>query len=184
MPLDRRQFLKIAAGTGAALALGSHLPALAEPAGSFDFIFFTDTHIEPELNATQGCDSCFRKIAGIKGDFAIMGGDHVYDALQVGSARAGLVFDLYQKTEQAIQKKLYNAIGNHDVFGIETKSGVSPSEPGYGKKLYEDRFGAKTYYSFDHRGYHFAVLDSIQPTPDRLWEARIDDAQMDWLAGD
>ncbi|HUH63592.1 MAG TPA: metallophosphoesterase [Terracidiphilus sp.] len=184
MPLDRRQFLKIAAGTGAAIALGSHLPALAEPAGSFDFVFFTDTHIEPELNAAQGCDACFRKIAGIKGDFAIMGGDHVYDALQVGSARAGLVFDLYQKTEQAIHKKLYNVIGNHDVFGIETKSGVSPGEPGYAKKMYEDRFGARTYYSFDHRGYHFAVLDSIQPTEDRLWEARIDDAQMDWLAGD
>jgi 3',5'-cyclic AMP phosphodiesterase CpdA len=49
--------------------------------------------------------------------------------------------------------------------------------------MYEDRIG-KTYYSFDHKGYHFVVLDSIQPTEDRLWEARIDDKQMDWLADD
>ncbi len=187
MTLDRRQFLKIAAGTGAAVALGAHVPnwAAAEtPPGSFDFVFFTDTHIEPELNATNGCDACFRKIAGIKSEFAISGGDHVYDALGVNAARAGLVFDLYQKTEQSIQMKLYHVIGNHEIFGVYTKSGVSPTDPGYGKRMYEDRIGGKTYYSFDHRGYHFVVLDSIQPTADRFWEARIDDPQVNWLADD
>ncbi len=50
--------------------------------------------------------------------------------------------------------------------------------------MFEDRIGARTYYSFDHRGYHFIVLDSIFPTPDRLWEGRIDDAQLQWLAHD
>lgn len=189
MILDRRKFLKIAAGAGAAAALGAHAPSWAEgksePAPeSFDFVFFTDTHIEPELNAPQGCDACFRKMAGLKSEFAIMGGDHVYDALSVGDARAKLVYDLYQKTEQQLQMKLYHVIGNHDVFGIETKSGVAPGDPAYGKKLYEERIGGRTYYSFDHRGYHFAVLDSIQPTPDRLWEARIDEPQLAWLAGD
>ena len=185
MILDRRKFLQTVGGAGAALALGVHrLSAAAAAPESFDFVFFTDTHIEPELNATQGCDECFRKIAGIRSEFAIMGGDHVYDALGVDRSRAGLVFDLYQKTQQQLQMKLYHTIGNHDLFGIETKSGVSPSDPAYGKKMYEERIGGKTYYSFDHRGYHFAVLDSIQPTPDRMWEARIDEPQLNWLAGD
>lgn len=187
MILDRRKFLQTVAGAGAAVALGAHGLSWAEAEQapeSFDFIFFTDTHIEPELNATQGCDACFRKIAGIQSDFAIMGGDHVYDALSVSNARASLVYDLYQKTEQQLQMKLYHVIGNHDVFGIETKSGVSPSDPEYGKKMYEERVGGKTYYSFDRRGYHFAVLDSIQPTADRMWEARIDDPQVSWLAED
>jgi 3',5'-cyclic-AMP phosphodiesterase len=188
MSLNRREFLTTAAGVTAALALGreSTLAASTPPAapGSFDFVFFTDTHIQPELNAGHGCEMCFQKIAGIQSDFTIMGGDHVFDALAVDSTRAKLVFDLYQKTEHSIQQKIYQTIGNHDLFGFTTKSGVSPEDPLYGKKLYEDRFGKKTYYSFGYKGYHFLVLDSVQPTPDRMWEGRIDEAQLAWLVED
>jgi UDP-2,3-diacylglucosamine pyrophosphatase LpxH len=186
MSLNRREFLTTAAGVTASLAFTRSSTLLADSAapGSFDFVFFTDTHIQPELDAAHGCGMCFAKISGIKSDFAIMGGDHVFDALAVSSARAKLVFDLYQRTEQSLQQKVYQTIGNHDLFGVLTKSGVAPGDPGYGKKLYEDRLGSKTYYSFDHKGCHFFVLDSIQPTPDRLWEARIDDVQLEWLAAD
>jgi Icc protein len=184
---DRRQFLKTAALTGAAAAFGGtatfDLVADTKTPGSFDFVFFTDTHIEPELDAPHGCDLCFKKIAALKAEFAIMGGDHVYDATSVGADRANTVFDLYKKTEQSLQMPIRHAIGNHDPFGIIEKSGVPSSDPAYGKKMYEDRIG-ETYYSFDHKGYHFVVLDSIQPTDDRLWEARIDEKQMTWLAGD
>jgi|SRR6516164_2343111 len=41
--------------------------------------------------------------------------------------------------------------------------------------LPEDRFldrMGQTHYSFQHKGYVFVVLDSIEPTKDRLWEAR------------
>jgi Icc protein len=123
---------------------------------------------------------CFRKIAGLQPEFAIMGGDHVFDALSVDRSRANTVFDLYKKTEQTLQMPLHHTIGNHDVFGVNTKSGASPSDPSYGKKMYEDRLG-RTYYSFDHKGWHFIVLDSIQPTEDRMWQARIDDPQLTWL---
>jgi 3',5'-cyclic-AMP phosphodiesterase len=188
MRLNRRKFISATVGATAAVTLGKKLAFAASSSvdapGSFDFIFFTDTHIEPELNAATGCDMCFRKIAGIKSDFAVMGGDHVFDALAVSSDRAKLVFDLYQKTEQSLQMKLYNTIGNHDLFGINTTRGVPPNDPAYGKNLYEDRFGKKTYYSFDHKGYHFFVLDSVQPTEDRQWDARIDDTQLAWLAED
>ena len=186
MNLDRRKFLKTLAAAGAALALPPvGLSAFAEqsPPGSFDFVFFTDTHIQPELDAAHGCDMCFHKIAATKSDFAIMGGDHVYDAFGVNSIRAHMVYDLYSRTEQLLGMTLHNAIGNHDIFGVLTRSGVAPSDPAYGKKMYQDRMGP-TYYSFDHKGYHFVVLDSIRPTDDRLWEARIDDAQLEWLRGD
>lgn len=188
MTLDRRRFLQTLAGTSAALAFAGPTLALPSPApqapGSFDFVFFTDTHIQPELNAAQGCDMCFHKIASTPGDFAVMGGDHVFDALGVDSSRAKLVFDLYSRTNEFVQKKTYNVIGNHDLFGIYAKSGVGPSDPLYGKKRYQDLFGKSTYYSFDHKGYHFFVLDSIQVTPDRHWDARIDDEQLAWLAAD
>jgi 3',5'-cyclic-AMP phosphodiesterase len=190
MTLDRRKFLKTLGAAGAALALPPFArDAIGEqpPRGSFDFVFFTDTHIQPELDAAHGCDMCFRKIAATKSDlaidFALMGGDHVYDAFGVNSIRARMVYDLYSRTEQLLGMPVHNTIGNHDVFGVLARSGVAPTDPAYGKKMYQDRMGP-TYYSFDHKGYHFVVLDSIQPTDDRLWEARIDDAQLAWLRGD
>ena len=168
MILDRRKFLKTGAAVGVAAAFASPAATLLAPSsadaapGSFDFVFFTDTHIEPELDAPHGCDMCFRKIAAVKPEFAIMGGDHVYDAVSVDRGRATTVFDLYKKTEQALQMPLYHTIGNHDIFGVSTQSGAAPSDPGYGKKMYQDRIG-RTYHSFDHKGWHFVVFDSIQP---------------------
>jgi hypothetical protein len=98
MAIDRRNFLKTAALAGAASSFApTSLSWAADAApGSFDFIFFTDTHIQPELDAAHGCDMCFRKIAGIQPEFAIMGGDHVFDALSVDRTRANAVFDLYK----------------------------------------------------------------------------------------
>jgi 3',5'-cyclic-AMP phosphodiesterase len=126
----------------------------------------------------------FGKIASLKPAFAIMGGDHVYDAFGVNAARAGMVYDLYQRTEQLLGMPLYQTIGNHDIFGVLPKSGASPSDPAYGKKMYQDRLGRDTFYSFDYQGYHFVVLDSIHLTEDRLWEARVDDSQIAWLRED
>ncbi len=188
MKLDRRKFLKTTVAAGAALAIpGAARAAVARAAETkyepLEFVFFTDTHIQPELNAGKGCEMCFAKIAASQPEFAIMGGDHVFDALGVGGMRAKLVFDLYARTQKALGMPIYQAIGNHDAFGVLTSSGIAPNDPLYGKKMYEDRFG-KTYYSFDRKGYHFVVLDSIQPTPDRLWEAHIDDVQMEWLRAD
>jgi 3',5'-cyclic-AMP phosphodiesterase len=183
MVFNRREFLKGLAATGVAMALPP-LPSVKQPApGSFDFVFFTDTHIQPELDAAHGCDMCFRKIASANPDFAIMGGDHVYDAFGVNGARAGMLYSLYKRTEQSLGMPLHHAIGNHDVFGVLTKSGVAPTDPAYGKKMYQDRMG-QTFYSFDSKGYHFVVLDSIQPTDDRLWEARVDEPQLQWLRDD
>jgi 3',5'-cyclic-AMP phosphodiesterase len=185
MPLDRRTFLKSAAltATAAALSPKTAWPANTSAPAHFDFVFFTDTHIQPELDAGKGCDMCFRKIASLNPDFAIMGGDHVFDANAVDRIRSNTVFDLYKTTEQSLRMPLHHTIGNHDVFGILPASGVAPTDPSYAKKMYEDRMG-KTYYSFDHKGWHFIVLDSIQPTDDRMWQALIDPQQLAWLKDD
>ncbi len=97
--------------------------------------------------------------------------------------RALSLFDLYGKTEQDLGMKLHHTIGNHDMLGVYPQSGLSPADPLYGKKLFEEHFG-KTYYSFDHKGVHFVVLDSIRITADRAYEGRVDDVQLQWLAAD
>ena len=185
MSVSRRLFLKSAALTTAAATLSPTVITSANTSAPshFDFVFFTDTHIQPELDAAHGCDMAFRKIASLNPDFAIMGGDHVFDSNAVDRTRANTVFDLYKTTEQSLRMPLHHTIGNHDVFGILPKSGVAPTDPGYAKKMYEDRMG-KTYYSFDHKGWHFIILDSIQPTDDRAWQALIDPPQLAWLKDD
>ena len=184
--MNRRNFLTAAAG--AAVLHGSglgHVSALANaPAATpeFDFLFFTDTHLQPELNAAKGCDMAFRKMQGTRAvDFAIQGGDHVFDTLAVPKARSLALWDLYDKTQQDLSLKVYHAIGNHDVMGLKTASGMEPTDPMYGKKFYQDHIG-KTYSSFDHKGVRFFILDSVQMTPDRDYEGRIDAAQLQWLA--
>ncbi len=170
----------------AATAAAASLPAWAAgpaPHADFSFLFITDAHLQPELNAAAGCAQAFRKARTEGADFAIQGGDHVYDLLAVNAARATMLTDLYRRTEQDLGLRVHHTIGNHDCFGVYTKSGVSPSDPHYGKKFFQDQFGP-LYYSFDHRGVHVIVLDSIGITPDRQYEGRVDAAQLAWLAAD
>lgn len=181
--IHRREFFTLAGAAAVSAALPSSLSGETRRSEDFSFLFLTDTHIQPELNAAQGCDQCFKKARTIKSDFVIQGGDHVFDSLGVSRDRATSLFDLYGKTEQDLGMKIYHTIGNHDCLGIYTQSGVAPTDPLYGKKIFEDRFG-KTYYSFDHKGVHFIVLDSIGITGDRAYEGRVDDAQLKWLADD
>lgn len=181
--MNRRDFLSLAGTAGAAVALGAATPSAQAQQPGFRFIFLTDTHIQPELNAAKGCEMAFKKMRTEKVDFAIQGGDHVFDSLEVPTSRALSLFDLYDKTAQDLSLKVHHTIGNHDVLGIYPKSGVSPTDPLYGKKTFEDRMGAR-YRSFDHKGVHFVILDSIGITDDRAYEGRIDAAQVAWLADD
>lgn len=176
--LSRRHFLTLA--TAATLAPRAALPATP---GSFTFLFLTDTHLQPELNATEGTALAMRRARAISADFAIQGGDHIFDALAVPKSRATQLFDLYTRTEQDLGLKLHHTLGNHDVCGIYPESGIPPVDPLYGKKLFQARFGP-TFYSFDHKHVHFIVLDSIGITPEHKYEARIDEDQLAWLAQD
>jgi Icc protein len=178
--MNRRDFLSLLGATAAASAL----PAVAAPAPeAFTFLFLTDTHLQPELNGVVGTDMAMKRARTIKADFAIQGGDHIFDSLGVTKDVALKNYSLYDKTQEDLGLKVHHTLGNHDVCGIYTSSGMAPTDPLYGKKLFQDRFGP-TWYSFDHKGHHFVVLDSIGITPEHTYEARIDADQMEWLKGD
>lgn len=180
--LSRRHFLSLAAASTAA----STLPAQPTPApGSLRVVFFTDTHTQPELKADEGTALAFQKIRSLKPDFCIQGGDHCFDLAAAPRDRSVMLLDLYERTEHALKGiPLEHVIGNHDVLGRAVSSGVITSDPLYGKKAFEQRFNTKTYRSFDRAGYHFVVLDSIQITPEREFDAIIDPAQIAWLRSD
>ena len=180
--LDRRRFLTLASAAAAATTL----PAIAAPTpGALRLIFFTDTHTQPELAAADGTALALKKIKSLKPDLCIQGGDHAFDLTAVPRDRSLMLLDLYQKTEHALDGiPIQHVLGNHDVFGRDPSSNVPTSDPLYGKKAFEQRFNTKTYRSFNQQGYHFILLDSIQITPEREFDAMIDPAQLAWLKQD
>lgn len=184
--MNRRRFLSGLGKLGVAGLVGAPDLSFAKSsghAGDFSFTFFTDTHIQPELEAAKGCSLCFQRFHDVPGDFAICGGDLVYDAATVSSTRANRLFDLYRQTSAAIPYPVHYTIGNHDIYGVLNKDGIAPSDPQYGKKAFEDRYGP-THYSFDHKGWHFIVLDSIGLHADRTWTGQLGQEQIAWLQAD
>jgi Icc protein len=177
MAISRRSFLTI----GALGALGA--PAMAAPGNGFSFVHFTDVHIQPELRADVGSRACIARINALRPDFAICGGDVVYDVNAVGYPRAKRLFDLYSETVKPLAMPVYSVIGNHDVYGISSNGGVTQSDPYYGKRMFEDRIGAR-YSSLDYKGWHFVLLDSIGSKPGREFIGMIDEEQLAWLRTD
>jgi 3',5'-cyclic-AMP phosphodiesterase len=185
MSLNRRQFLSLSAAAAASTAL----PVLTQTAkpktpGNLRFIFFTDTHTQPELSAAEGTALALQKIKSLKPEFCIQGGDHCFDLAAVPRDRSTMLLDLYARTEHILDLPIHHVIGNHDLFGRDPATGVSPSDPLYGKQAFEQRFNTRTYRSFDHGSYHFILLDSIGITAEREFDAVVDPAQLTWLAAD
>lgn len=181
--MNRRQFLHVLGSAGAATAVGATAASGQEEESEWSFVHFTDTHIQSELKADKGCRQAFRKITALQPEFAVSGGDLVFDTLAVDRPRAHQVFGLYTEAIKELEVPLYNTMGNHDVFGLYTKSGIEPTDELYGKRMYEDYIGRR-YHSFEHNGWRFIVLDSIGMTPDRQYIGHVDDEQLEWLKAD
>jgi 3',5'-cyclic AMP phosphodiesterase CpdA len=149
----------------------------------FSFAFLTDIHLQPELNALEGYKKAIAAVNERSPDFVITGGDQIMDALGVPYDRAEMLYGLYIEITSEFNMPVYNTLGNHDIFGLSVESGIDPSHPEYHKNLYQKKIG-KTYYSFDHKGWHFMVLDSIGKTADRTYFGMVDAEQMAWIADD
>ena len=152
---------------------------------TFEFVFMTDIHLQPERRGTEGFATAIETVNELNPDFVLTGGDLIMDALGVSYARADSLFEMYLNLSQNFQMPVYNTIGNHEVFGLYEKSGISPQHEQYGKVMYLDRMDYEMpYYSFDHQGWHFMVLDGIGFTPERRYYGHIDSLQMQWIQND
>lgn len=149
----------------------------------FSFVFMTDIHVCPEKNADKGLLQAIDTINKLAPDFVITGGDNIMDALGQTEGRSDSLYNLYVELMKNLKMPAHHGMGNHEVFGLYTESGIDPSHKLYGKKMYEERL-AKPYYSFDEKNWHFIVLDGIGFTEDRHYFGFIDSVQVEWLKAD
>ena len=154
-----------------------------DPENDFSFVFLTDIHLMPEQNATKGFLQAIDTINSLTPDFVLTGGDNIMDALGQTYGRSDSLYNLYEETIKNLEMPVYHTMGNHEVFGLYEKSGILPHHEKYGKKLYENRL-AKRYYSFNHKDWHFIVLDGIGFTEDRRYYGYVDTEQVEWLKKD
>lgn len=183
--MNRRSFLTATGLAAAGVALdgvGARAQDIERPVkvatGGFTFAFFTDVHIEPEMDAPEGTALAMDVMNASEAEFAICGGDHVFDALTADKSRIAEQYALYTEAEKALKIPVRHVLGNHDVAGLDT--GMSSHDSIYGKAMFEKTFNTPTYYSFLHKGVNFIVLDSILISG-RSWVPMIGESQLAWL---
>jgi len=149
----------------------------------FSFAFLTDIHLQPEQNAVEGFQKAIDTINKLNPDFVLTGGDLVMDVLNQTYGRSDSLYNLYAETVKGFNMPLYNTVGNHEVYGWHNDEEGIEAHPEFGKRMFEKRIG-KRYYSFDHKGWHFIILDAIYRSPEGRYIGKIDDEQVNWLKED
>jgi 3',5'-cyclic AMP phosphodiesterase CpdA len=147
---SRRDFLKSAGAVTAATTLPLSVVelAFADPAQNFTFAYISDSHIQ-HIRGTEFVRNWDRgliravaetNLLAPKPDFVVFGGD---------LGQLGMKEELDHGAEMLakLSYKTYRVMGEHDYY-------LDLGE--YWSKL----FGPH-YYSFDHKGVHFVVLNSI-----------------------
>lgn len=156
--LDRRSFLKVsAAAAGVVLAKGIMPPhsffpvtvrnaeASIETPGSFRFAYISDSHLyEKDLN-DRFARSLLRAVDDVnhmdpQPDFVLYGGD----LAQLGQVKE---LELGAEILKSVKAPVKMMVGEHDWY------------LDMGEK-WRELFGAPT-YSWDHKGVHFVVLNSV-----------------------
>src|SRR3990170_6401248 len=147
---DRRSFLKTSTMTLGATALPLTMVelAFAKPSDNFTFAYISDSHIQ-QIKGTQFVRNwdrgLIRAVAETnlltpRPDFIMYGGD----LAQMGSKPE---LDHGAQMLSKLNGKVYHVMGEHDYY-------LDLGE--YWSKLF-----GKQYYSFNHKGVHFVVLNSI-----------------------
>ena len=148
--------------------LGSSMGAKAQ---DFKVAFLTDMHIHSD--STLG--EVHKRLTKLPNDvdFILTGGDNVdvdnlrENEIPKGKQRMQQLKDLLDK-----RKKPYHlAIGNHDRLPASIRNGQNDFE------VFEGVFG-KPFYSFDHKGWTFIILNSVE-VADKQYTLK--DGQLSWL---
>ena len=154
-----------------------------EKSETFRFVFLTDIHLRPEFGAIEGFQMAIDKVNALAPDFVITGGDLVWDVNGATYQRADSLYKLYNEMSEGFEMPVYNTMGNHELYGLRPIPDTGHAE--YGEKMFENRIG-KRFYSFDHGGWHFLILDGNEKGDDEPGSiiGKVDDTQLEWISND
>jgi 3',5'-cyclic-AMP phosphodiesterase len=190
--LSRRGFMKTLTAGGAGLALfgGCTTAQAVRRDADFTFLHMTDMHVRRKRKGHEGYRACIESVKAMERtpDFSLMGGDLAFDGLYNEKDEFADQIELYKTISDSMDIPYYNCIGNHDVLGLNSRRKVPVDDPDIGHKMIMDRLGMdRSYYSFDHGGWHFVVLDTIHRVETEhgpSYEARLGEEQLEWLRFD
>lgn len=194
----RREFMVALGLAGAALAvpatgsIATARPRRAAAARSIRVAHLTDIHVKPEMRAGEGLAACLRHVRGLpdRPGLVLTGGDLVFDIFEQNFDRSKALWELFTRSfKDGCDIPVRHCLGNHDIWGWnKAKSGTTGTEKGWGKAWACEALGmARPYHSFDQAGWHFVVLDSVQPGQEGAQYAYVgglDAEQMAWLDAD
>lgn len=145
---------------------------LPDPKNNFSFAFFTDIHLNKGDNdCFKGLQKAISSAKTLDADFILTGGDNVdIDVLRKDASTAHWLYNAYAELIANSGINYHVTIGNHDRF-----YGCEKSDPLFERGLFETYLN-KSYYSFDHKGWHFIVLNTSNSV--------VDEDQKQWLAAD
>jgi len=125
---------------------------------TFQFAFLTDIHLSDHPNnCFEGLQKAMDSSIAQGAEFIITGGDNAnIDVLGKDAETAKKLVDREAEAFSKSKIPIYPIMGNHDRF-----FGCENSDPQYNKGLFESKFG-KSYRSFDHKGWHFILLNTVQ----------------------
>jgi len=148
------------------------ISASSKKKSNFSFAFFTDIHLNKgENNCFLGIEKAIESAKSNSVDFILTGGDNVdIDGLGKDTETAHSLYQQYAITIANSGIDYYATIGNHDRYW-----GCKKSDSLYNHGLFE-KYINKSYYSYDHKGWHFIVLNTSNYI--------VDEVQKDWLAAD
>jgi len=150
---------------------------LEVPDSSFSIAFFTDIHLNKGENGCfKGFEKAIKTADSLEVDFIITGGDNVdIDVLKDDSITAHELYRRFLEVQNNSPVKIYPAIGNHDRY-----TGAYFEDPMRGSALFESYLGP-SYYSFNHKGWHFILLNTVQVVDGQY---AVGPVQYEWLKGD
>lgn len=141
----------------------------------------------PRDLSERGLRATLQHAQGQGAGLILQGGDLLAEAFNLPRERVQPQVDGVLKIfREEVKVPLRHAIGNHDIWGWDkANSHTTGSEAGWGKALMTQALGLeKPYYSFEQAGWHFIVLDSIQPEAEHGYTVKLDGDQLAWLKAD
>ena len=181
--MDRRTFARAAfLGMGASLltrpeSVATALPIAPPPRPVTTIGLIADPHHGLAPDAAARLDTFMAAVADRKPDLVMQLGDFCHPPRAVKAAADFL------RAFEGFRGPKYHVLGNHDLDLARSKREIL------------DAWGVReAFYSFDHGGFHFAVLDCnfvkdaggayADWTPGRRYENRVHPDQLDWLKAD